>query len=129
METMSVAIVNYLSSTLARSARKGPFFLHPCKILQERSCILQDLVGICRKDSCRNFVQESCKISAKSHKIPQNPAGSCTICKILQGCKKEGSCKILQERFYCVHTIYTWGTFELVSVYMAMNWSKALNWL
>ena len=53
-----------------------------CKILQEGvlfSCI----------------PARSCKIPAKSHKILQDPAGSC---KILQGCKKKGpflvrSCK------------------------------------
>ena len=52
-------------------ARKGPFFLRHCKILQ-------DPVGSCGilQESCMNFVQESYKIPAKS-------------CKILQGCKKK----------------------------------------
>ena len=81
-------------------ARKGPFFLHPCKILQDRarSCgILRDLVGFCR--NLAGFLHE---IPARfllnptrSRKIPQDLERSC---KILLGCKKKGpflarSCK------------------------------------
>ena len=59
--------------------RKGPFFLHLCKILLDFARF------------CRNLAQNSCKVPAKSLKI----SGSC---KILQGCKKKGpflvrSCK------------------------------------
>ena len=48
--------------------RKGPFFLHPCKILQ-------DPVGSCGilEESCRNSVQDSCKILQD----PQDPARYC----------------------------------------------------
>ena len=62
-------------------ARKGPVFLHPCKILQDPagSCgILRDFAGILQ-DSCTKFLQDSCKIL-------QDPTRSC---KILQGCKKK----------------------------------------
>ena len=58
-------------------ARKDPFSCTPTS-----SCkILWDLVGSCEilQESCRNFVQESCKIPAKSCKIPQDPAGSCKM--------------------------------------------------
>ena len=57
-------------------ARKGPFFLHPCKILQDLagSCrILRDLEGFCRNlagflhEIPARFLQDSCK-------IPQDPA-------------------------------------------------------
>ena len=73
--------------------RKGPFFLHPCKILQDSvgSCrILWDYAGNLQ-ESCRNFVQYSCKILANSHKIAQDPAGSCKILQDLTGMQEKGT--------------------------------------
>ena len=61
--------------------RKGPLFLHPCKILQD----LARFCGILQ-ESFRNLAQNFCKIPAKFLLIPQDPAG---FCKILQGCKKK----------------------------------------
>ena len=86
-----------MHDVLARSCKKRSF---PCKILQDlvRSCgILWDFAGILQ-ESCRNFMQESCKIPAKSHKIHrilQDLARSCRGAR-----KRTFSCKILQERFY-----------------------------
>ena len=70
-------------------ARKGPFFLHFCKILQDlaRYCeILRDLVGFCRilagilQEFCARILQDSCKIpqdSTRSCRILQDLARSC----------------------------------------------------
>ena len=64
--------------------RKGPLFLHPCKILQDlaRFCgILQDFAGIFQ-ESCTKFLQDPCK-------IPANPARSCRILQDLAGMQEK----------------------------------------
>ena len=85
----NVSMSSPVKMLLQNLARKGPFFLHPCKILQNlaRSCgILRDLVGF-----CRNLAQNSYKIPAKSRKIPRDLARSCRDVR-----KRTFSCKILQ---------------------------------
>ena len=65
--TKKLAFINPVKTVLQDLARKGPFFLHPCKILRNLaiSCgILQD--------SCTKFLQDSCK-------IPQDLARYCKI--------------------------------------------------
>ena len=70
-------------------------------------------------------MQESCKIPAKSHKIPQDPAGSC---------------KILQERFYWVVLLNGILTLEIksqskqkamviVSYMQCYEFSNYIQWL
>ena len=71
-------------------ARKGSFFLHPCKILQDPvgSCgILRDFVGILQ-EFCARFLQNP----TRSHRILQDLAG-------MQE-KRTFSYKILQECLY-----------------------------
>ena len=81
-----LGINNPVKTLLQDLARKGPFFLHPCKILQDlaRSCkILRDLAGSCGilQESCKILARNSCKIPARflqnptrSRKIPQDLA-------------------------------------------------------
>ena len=77
--------------------RKGPFFLHPFKILQDlaRSCeIFRDFAGF-----FRNLAGILYKTPAR---FLQNPARSRMILQDLEGMqeKRTFSCKILLEHFY-----------------------------
>ena len=77
--------------------RKGPFFLHPFKILQDlaRSCeIFRDFAGF-----FRNLAWILYKTPAR---FLQNPARSRMILQDLEGMqeKRTFSCKILLEHFY-----------------------------
>ena len=90
---------------LARSCKKRSFFLATLQDLARSCRILRDLARF-----CRNLAAISCKIPAKSHKIPQDPAGSCKILQALAGVqeKRTLSCKILRERFYWEGLIITY---------------------
>ena len=113
-----IALKEFPVKTLLQDlARKGPFFLHPCKILQ-------DSVGSCGvlQESCRILARNSCKIPARflqnptrSRKIQQDLARSC---KIMQGCKKKGpflarSCKsVFTGLIFCDIVIIFGGAYH-----------------